>query len=285
MERAMCAGAILALAWPAQDPFQPEEKYHALISEAGRSVAQQAMEEMRFSFADKSILVIPLTGDTSDIVTNLLSQAILGSGKFVEVRRSTWDDIMTRLGIREPIRQVQVSRQAVEIAQSYGADFVLFGRVYPGLLHRERGKIDLELHFRIVRVPKREEKSAPIQGVFIGTYRTREEPGLLSIVHHRMWIREYSAVGRVIFWAIAMLALPFLVLMFKEMVAGSKPLLPVIFVVLFTGADILLAFVLMGFEIDGMFQAALFILAMASALFWNLFVVAKVGQMSSYGTR
>lgn len=266
-----------------QEEFQPEEKYRALIAEAGRSVAQQALEEMRFSFSDKSLLVIPLTGDTNDIVTNILGQAILGSGKFVEVRRGTWDEVMTRLGLREPIRQVQSSRHAIEIAQSYGADFVLFGRVYPGLLHRERGRIELELHFRIVRVPKKEEKAAGIQGIFIGTYRTREEPGLLSIVHHRIWIREYSPIGRLMLWAIVTLSLPFVALMFKEMVTGSKPLLPVIFVVLFTGVDILFAFILMGFEIDGMFQAALFIAAVGSALFWNLFVVAKVGQMSGYG--
>lgn len=267
-----------------QDPFQPEQKYRDLIAEAARSVVQQALEEMRFSFADKSLLVIPLTGDTNDLVTNVLGQAILGSGKFVEVRRGTWEDLMTKLGLRDPIRQVQGAKQAIEIARSFGADFVLFGRVYPGLLHRERGTIELELHFRIIRVPKTEEKIDAIQGVFIGTYRTREEPGLLSIVHHRMWIREHSPVGRAIFWAIVMLGLPFAVLMCKEMVTGSKPLLPVIFVVLFTGADILLAFALMGFEIDGMFQATLFIVAMASALFWNLFVVAKVGQMSGYGT-
>lgn len=281
MEGMMIFAAISAFT-AAQDPFQFEEKYDPLVQEAARNVAVEAVREMRFSHSDRTLLIVPLTGDVKEIVTNTLGSAILNTQKFVGVQRSTWDEIMTKLGIKDPIRQVQSSKEAIRVGRAYKADYVLFGRVYPGLLHREQGKVDLEVHFRIVKVPT---EGDTIEGVFIGTYRTREEPGLLSIVHHRIWIREYSPVTRIIVWAIVMLSLPFAILMFKEMIGGSKPLLPVIFVVLFTGADILLSFVMMGFEIDGIFQAGLFVFGMASSLFWNLFVVAKVGQMSAgYGT-
>lgn len=279
MRRLLLAIGLIAVPQDIEDlTSQFEEKYVELVREAAQAVADQALEEMRFAATNKSFLSLPLAGDSRGIVTEVLASRIAGSGKFKRVERTTWDELREKLGLAEKVRAVTTSKEAIRIASDYGADYVLFGRAAIGARSRRKGKIDLEVRFRIVNVETG-------KGIFIGTYRTREEAGPLSITRQRMWIQDTSAVGRGIVWLIVMLSIPFVVLLFREVLGGSKPLLPVMLVVGFTGIDLLFAFVLMGFEIDGITKAGLFVVALASALFWNLFVVSKVGQLSGYAAK
>lgn len=260
-----------------QDPGQFDPKYKDFIEAAAEVVSREAVGDM-ISAPGGKLLVLPLAGDqgpTRSLVTDELKDAIVGTGKFGAIEATNTDKILEFLGLKGKIDQVTNLERAIELGVSYDADYVLFGRTDIDGRHPDK-YVAVNLHFRIVEVKSK-------KGFFIGSYSYKKEAGLFSPTHLKVKIKDMSVVWRVVIWMIVMLALPFVVVAFKEAASGSRPLLPVMMVVVFTGVDIFLAFALLGFSIENVFAAGMFVMSMAISLFWNLFVLAKIAQMSEHG--
>jgi hypothetical protein len=260
-----------------QDPGQFDPKWEDLVRLAASRVAHQALEDMTTAPRGK-LLVIPLAGDSGEkrsIVTDELRRTLLSSGKFTAVESNTIDKILEWLGMKGKIHEITAMEQAVQAGEAAEADYVLFGRTeIDSRFIKDR--LDVSLHFRIVNVKTK-------LGFFIGSYTTREEASIFSPTHWKVKIREIRPFWRLLLWTVVMLGLPFVVIAFKEAAAGSRPLLPVMMVVAFTAIDVFVCFALLGFDIDSVVTAGAFVIAMVVSLFWNLFVLSRIAQMSKDG--
>lgn len=270
-------GMTLVSVLLAQDPAQFDPKWEDFVRDAARKAVDKAVKDIVNAPGGK-LLVIPLTGDggkTRSLVTDELRGGLYSTGKFASIEQTSIDKILEFLGMKGKIDEINNLEEAVKAGRSVDSDYVLFGRTI--IDGRYAPHVSVTLHFRIVNVKTK-------QGFFIGSYSTKEEGGLFSAAHWKVKIHDMSIVWRVVIWMIVALALPFVVIAFKEAAAGSRPLMPVMMVVAFTGMDIFLAFALLGFDIDNVVAAGMFVVAMAVSLFWNLYVLAKIAQMSEHGT-
>lgn len=252
-----------------------EQNREDYLREAAAELCDRAMDEM-FGIAapDKTLLVVPLAGDQNNIVTSELVSQIRGRGKFkVASSSSKLDQLLEWAGLKGQKEDITTSAEAIKAAQGARAQYVLFGRVAIDSRGSQRHKVGLTMHLRVVNATTGD-------GVFIGSFTNRTEFGLLSATRWKVWVKDQSLVARIVVWTIVMLVLPFVILMFQELLAESKPLVPVLMIVVFTGFDVLFAFVLMGFEISSVWAAGVFVVALASSLFWNLFVMSRVSAMA-----
>jgi hypothetical protein len=267
---------LLALAALAAQDGQFDPKWEGVVRETARDVADKAIKDMPPAPRGR-LLIIPLVGDQGEkqsIVTDELGRAIFSTGKFSAIEKTAWDKIRELFGVRGVVEEVANLEKAVEVGIAADADYVLFGRTIIDTRYA-KDRVDVTIHFRIANVKSK-------QGYFIGSYTSRVG-GFFSTAHLKAKIRDMNVVWKVVIWVIVMLALPFVVMAFKEAAGGSRPLLPVMMVVGFTGIDIFLAFAMLGFEIGTVIEAALFVVSMAVSLFWNLFVLSKIAQMSEHG--
>lgn len=254
-----------------QEPFEP--KYKEIVSLAvGRAVEEAVQEMPRGKFG--KILILPLDGDAYELGGTALRRALEGTGRFQEVRRSTLEEWLEWLGVQKPLADLSTAKDAAAAAREAGAEYALFGRmrIDPSRLP---DRADVELHFRIV--------SAEGGGVFIGSFRSRDEAGFFSIAHRRLWIQEQSVGGRIAVWLVGAALLPLALLLVRGLFTGERPMVPAVLTALVTALDLFFAFVLMGFEIGGVVPAVVFLGAAAVGLAWNSFVFRRLAK-GMYGT-
>ena len=258
-----------------QDPGQFDPKWEDVVKGAAARVSEQAVQDI-ISAPRGKLVIIPLAGDQGkerNLVTEELRAAVMATGKFEPPDKDWWDWVLDKIG-RGKIENFNSLEKAVEVGLAAKADYVLFGRtVIDG---RFPPRFVVTLHFRIVDVKTK-------KGFFIGSYSTREEKSILSTAQWKVWMRDKSVAGRLVIWFVVMLVMPFIVLAFKEAASGTRPLLPVMMIVAFTAIDVFLSFSFLGFDIDSVMSAGVFVVSMVMSLFWNLYVLTKISQIGDHG--
>jgi hypothetical protein len=252
-----------------------EEKYEPLLESSAEEVAKNVAEEIRYGNPKAKLVILPLLNDNRSLtVTNSIRSQIASSGKLIVVEKAGfWQRVKEFFTSRDPLAETARSAsEAIQIARETDADFVLFGVVEKRQPKPER--YELEIKVRIVHIRTGD-------GILAGQYSNALEKGVLSLPYYRVWLYDKSTFLKILVWLIFMMVLPFVVLLFKEVAYGSRPLIPVIFVVAFTGLDVLLAYALAGFEFATLWSIMLFVLALAASIFWNLFIMNKIYAMSS----
>jgi hypothetical protein len=260
------------LAWLAlfaaaeQEPFEP--KYRPIVLDSLKSAVHTVLEDLPQIHAGK-ILIIPLDGNISALATEEFAHRIEVSARFQKVEQGKFDKILEWLGVKKELKEIQTAADARAAAKKAGADYALFGRVF--LDPRELpGKCILDVRCRIV--------SADGHGVHIGTYKTEESFSAIGTTRFRIWMNDRSAIWRILIWLMVAGLLPLVALLLRESLAESRPVVPALLLALLTLVDLLFAWFLMGLDIDGIFQAVLFLLAIGISVVWNLFFMRRFAQ-------
>ncbi|HNT86628.1 MAG TPA: hypothetical protein PKL84_02085 [Candidatus Hydrogenedentes bacterium] len=249
-------------AWDAVGPKKPE------ISPLRVQVADEAVPVMLRDLRDArdglgTVALLPFAGDSSGYVTNQLRSAVSSSGILDLRDRTLTEKARAFLDLRETgVGEPEAARAT---GHAMGVEGVLFGTVRA--FESFGGEAALDLEVRLLDVAS---------GALLLDRRYTKEtaPGILNTGRVREEIARINAPKRFFAWLIAVLLLPVFTIGFiRAMVRKDTNRSNAATLVIYSAADALLAYLLLGAALSSWFALLLFLVAVGFAICYNAYIM------------
>jgi hypothetical protein len=221
----------------------------------------------------RSVLLLHLEHDPSDYVTDQLRSAIEASGILDLQDRSVGEKIRTMFGFRHPNHGDR--NRALAVAAGAGAQGVLLGTVHKHEAYGNGAVLDMEITFADVA-----------SGEPVFTKRFTEEltgvaPTVAAVEEH---VQKVGPATRLLGWLLVVLLLPVFTIQFiRAMVRKESNGANAFVLAIYTVADAILAWLMVGASFDDWLPIVGFLVAIGTALAYNIFVMTFALRLEGGG--
>lgn len=253
---------ILWIAWQHLGPRKPE--VGPLRRELADRLVPTIVEDLRISRQSlHNVALIHFENDPTDYITNRLRLVIEQNGTFDLRDRTVSEKLFDVLKLRH------LSYGAADIAVARGralvADGVIFGTV--GTFESYPGGAKLELEVNLVDVPSSDV-------VFSHVYSTDTPSIAMVAASVKQELGRFHWFQRLFSWLIIVLLLPVFTISFiRAMIRKESNKTNAFVLAIYTVADALLAYLLVGAALSSFFAIIVFIIAVAAAFAYNIRVM------------
>lgn len=249
-------------AWEALGPNPPAVS--PLRVDIAETVLPDIVKDLREARRDNgTVALLPLAGDTSGYITERL-RAIIGPSGILDLREKTaMEKARGLLGLRET--GVGDPANARNAGEALGVQGVLFGNVRA--FESFGGDAALDLDVRLLDIAS---------GALLLDRRYTKETtaGFLNTAKIQEEMAQINAPKRFFVWLLAVLLLPVFTIGFiRAMVRKDTNQHNAMTLAIYSIADALLAWLLLGAAISTWVSVALFIVAVAAAVWYNLLIM------------
>jgi hypothetical protein len=256
------AGYLAWLGWEALGPRKPD------ISAARREVADRLIpaivEDLRAARGDlRSVALLHFENDPSDYITDRLRQEIEQSGILDLRDRTVAEKARNLLGLRHP--GYDDTAAAVAAGRDLAVAGVIFGRIHAFESGRDGSRLDMEVRFAAID-----------DGRLLLDRRYSKEPagGVLSAAAAQEHFGRIGLVQRFLGWALAVLLLPVFTIGFiRAMVRKESNRSNALTLGVYTGAALLLAYLLFPPDLASWLSVALFVVLVGAAFAYNVVIM------------
>ncbi|MBP8132311.1 MAG: hypothetical protein KA184_22245 [Candidatus Hydrogenedentes bacterium] len=249
-------------AWDALGPETPG------VSPMRVEVADSVMPDIVRDLRDArdgigTVALLPLAGDPSGYLTNQFRLVIAPSGVLDLRDRTLGEKVRGALGLR--LAGVADAAAAREAGAALGVEGVLFGQVRA--FESFDGDAALDLDLRLLDVAS---------GALLLDRRYTKEtsPGILSAGRVQEEMAKINAPRRFLAWLVIVLLLPVFTIGFiRAMVRKDTNRSNAATLVIYSAADALLAYLLLGAALSNWVAVLLFLAAVAAAAWYNIYIM------------
>ncbi|MEW6078696.1 MAG: hypothetical protein AB1724_12840 [Thermodesulfobacteriota bacterium] len=250
------------LGWTYLGPHKPEVS--PLRRQAADQIVPQVIRDLHEAqLAAGVTALLHLANDPSDYVTDQLRSGIELSG-VVDLRDRTFmEKARALLNLRQPVF-ADIS-PAVSRGKALGAQNVIFGRINAFESVSGGARIDCDLLIASVESG---------QVLLSRKYHNEIASGLLSGAAVQEQIHGIRPARRFLSWMVVVLLLPvFSISFIRGMVRKESNKVNAFTLAVYTAADALIAYLLLGAALTGWFTVILFIIAVGAALAYNYYIM------------
>ncbi|MGO8678750.1 MAG: hypothetical protein ACLQVX_23140 [Limisphaerales bacterium] len=262
---------VACLAWLGWTHFGPRRpQVSALRRQVAAQVVSAVLEDLRNNKSSVRTVAFPhLVNDPSDCVTDQLRANIEQSGFMDLLDQPLIERVERALNLR--VASVGDVDDAVREGRKLGAQGVIFGKVHSFESYPGGAKMDLEMsladvaegHVLFTKHYSKEVPGGPFSPVAI-----EDGPGGLG------------GVQRLLVWGVIVLLLPVFTISFiRAMVRKESNRANGFTLGVYTGADALLAYLLLGAGVSSVLSALLFVLVVGIAFAYNVFIMTFALKM------
>ncbi len=255
-------GYIAWLSGESLGPHKPE--IGSVRQELADKVIPKIVEDIRTSRGNiRQAVLLHFSNDPTDYFTNTL-RSVIEQGGVLELRdRTITEKARNALNLRH--LAYPTTDAAVTEGRELDAQGVLYGVIHALESYPGGAKIDVEVHLIDVSTG---------QSVFTKRYGAEAPPGSVSGTMPET-TQSFPWFQRFFGWLIAVLLLPVFTISFIRTMVGKKSNKVNAFVLsVYTLANALLAWLLVGAALNSWFPVVVFIAAVAAAFFYNVRIMS-----------
>ncbi|MGA2660566.1 MAG: hypothetical protein ABSH34_24010 [Verrucomicrobiota bacterium] len=262
------AACLLWLGWSHFGPRKPQ------VSASRRQVAEQVVpsvvEDLRKNKGSvQTVAFLHLVNDPADYVTDQLRATIEQSGFVDLLDRRVGEKLERALNLR--VASVGELDAAVRQGKVLGVQGVIFGRVNSFESYPDGAKLDLEISLADV---------AGRQVLFTKRYHKEIPGGPFNPAAIEDSASHIGGVQRLLAWGVVVLLLPVFTISFiRVMVRKESNRANAFTLGIYTAADALLAYLLLGAGVASLLSALLFVLVVGVAFTYNVFIMTFALKM------
>lgn len=254
------------MAWSGWTNLKPEKPQ---ISEVRKELADKVVAsivgDLRSSRGDlRQAALLHFSNDPTDYFTDGLRRQIEQTGVLDLRDRTISEKVRNLLNLRHP-SQAATPEDAVNYGKHLDAGAVLFGVVHTFESYSTGAEIDVEVNLT---------DTATGRSIFAKRYQNQTAPGSTLAATFREKTRAFPWLQRFLGWLLATLLLPvFTVNFMRAMLRRQSNRANAFVLAVYTGADALLAWLLVGAALNSWWTAAVFALAVLAAFAYNVRVM------------
>jgi hypothetical protein len=217
--------------------------------------------------------LVHFCNDSTDYFTNTLRCAIEQSGILDLRDRTLSEKVRTMLNLRHP-SYASVDK-ALQSGEDLGRGGALCGLVYEFESYRGGAKIDVEVNLADV---------ATGRNVFSKRYQVESSGGSALVATVQERTRGFPWFQRLLGWLLAVLLLPVFTINFMRAMVRKESNRANAFVLgIYTLADALLAWLLVGADLHSWWKITVFFLAVAGAVAYNVRIMTFAVHLEAQG--
>lgn len=253
------AGYIAWLGWAHLGPRKPE--IGPVRRELADRVVPKIVEDIRTSRDElRHVALLHFGSDPTDYFTDTLRSTIEQRGVLDLRDRTVMEKARNLLNVRHP--SYAATDAAVAEGRELDAQGVLYGAIHAFESYPGGSKIDVEVHLADVSTG---------QTVFTKRYSTEASPTASVTAAMQEASQSFPWFQRLFGWLIAVLLLPvFTIAFIRAMVRKGSNKSNAFVLGVYTLADALLAWLLVGAALNSWFPVVVFIAAVAVAFLYNI---------------
>jgi len=256
------AGYIAWSGWTCVKPEKPQ--LSTIRRDLADNVISTVVEDVRRSRGDiRQAVLLHFANDPTDHLTNGLRRAIEQSGILDLRDRTIPEKVRNLLNLRHP--SLPSPDAMIEWGKHAGVAGVLYGVVYACESYPGGAKVDVEVHLADV---------AAARNIFSKRYQieTPSNSALVAAVEGKA--RMFPWFQRIFGWLLAVLLLPVFTINFMRAMLRQRSNRANAFVLtIYTLADALLAWLLVGAALNSWWTASMFLLAVGVAFAYNVWIM------------
>ena len=261
-------GYLTAQAWAYLGPRKPVVS--ALRQQVAASLLPLIVADLSQNKRDvQSVAFFHLANDASDYVSDQLRAALEQSGVVALIDRPLGEKLEKLLKV--PVSSVAELEPAVRAARGRGVKGVLFGRVDKFESVGGAARIDLELTLANVETHE-----------VVFTRHYSKDTGLhpLNAAAVEDTVHQWGGASRFLAWVVIVLLLPVFTISFiRAMVRRESNRSNAFTLGVYTAADTVLAWLVLGAGLSGWLSVGLFLLAVGGALAYHVFIMTFALRM------
>lgn len=253
------AGYIAWLGWEQLGPHKPE--VGPLRMKAADEAVAVVVDDLRANRGEvASVVMLHFAGDPADYFSDRLRSTLEQQGVLDLQDRSFMEKLCDITNIREPT--VMSPEAAVDLADGRGATGVLFGRLVK--FESTPGEAVLEVEYALIDVKSGET-------IHNSRYSNTLPASELLDAEATTAVRRVPWFQRGLGWLVIVLLLPVFTIGFiRTMVARRSNGVNAFMLAIYTVADAILAYLLVGAALAGFWSVLCFLVAVAVALAYNV---------------
>lgn len=259
----MLAGYLAWLGWDQLGPHKPE--IGPVRREAADEAVSAIVEELRQNCGDVGpVVLVHFGNDPSDHFSNQLRSTLEQRGVFDLLDRAFVEKTRALVNLRDP--SVISPDAAIELAEARGASAVLFGRLLT--FEATPGAAILDVEYALVDVESGET-------IHAGRYSNSSSASELLSGEATAYVRSFPWFKRALGWIVIVLLLPVFTITFIRTMVGRGSNGANAFVLgIYTWADTLLAYLLVGAALAGFWSVLVFLAAVIAAFVYNVRIMS-----------
>jgi len=252
-------GYVGWIVWQYLGPHKPE--IGPVRKALADDVIPNIVEDIRTSKGNiRRAALLHFSNDPTDYFTNTLRGVIEQRGVLDLRDRTVAEKVRNLLHLRHP--SYPAADTALERARELGAKAVLYGSIHAFESYPGGAKIDVEVNLTNVSTG---------QPVFTKRYNVQTSPVSMVVTSVQEQARAFPWFQRLFGWLIAVLLLPVFTIGFiRTMVRKESNKANAFVLGIYTVADALLAWLLVGAALSSWFLVEVFIVAIAAAFLYNV---------------
>ena len=252
-------GYIAWLAWANLGPRRPE--IGPVRRELADKVIANIAEDIRASRGNvRHAAILHFSNDPSDYFTNTLRSAIDQSGVLDLRDRTVMEKARSAMNLKHP--SYPATDAAVAEGRDLGVESVLYGVIHTFESYPGGAKIDVEVYLTDVSTGK---------PVWTKRYTPESSAAASVTAAIQETAKSFPWFQRLLGWLIAVLLLPVFTISFiRTMIRKGSNKTNAFVLCVYTLADALLAWLLVGAALSSWFPVVVFIIAVAAALAYNI---------------
>lgn len=264
---------LALLGYQAYDSLiKPPEKLDFYREAVVNQVCQESVDEIRLDPNIQRIILVPLQGDVTGRVTEIMTEKVSQSGKFkIGAERSFLQKLFGEYKVDQS--KITIAKSAAEAGRKLGVDAVLFGEIVKFTGDPNSGA-EIELNIRIVNT-KTEE------GIFVGNYHKKIEKNLCSLNYLHARIINISPGWRLFTWVIFVFLLPLITFfLIKYVISFESNTINFLMLVGYTIVDLLLALFLLGISVPNIWIGLMLTGALSLSGLYNYWISTRIEELT-----
>jgi len=259
----MLAGYIAWLGWGQLGPQKPE--IGPLRREAADEAVDAIVEDLRQNRGDVGpVVLLHFAGDPSDYFSDRLRSTLEQRGVLDLQDWGFMENVRSLAKLRESA--VISPETAIELAKTHGASGVLFGRLVK--FESTPGEAMLDVEYALADVTTGET-------IHSGRYSNASSASELLSAEATTFVRSLPWFKRGLGWLVIVLLLPVFTIGFiRTMVARRSNGVNTFVLAIYTLADAILAYLLVGAALVGLWSVFFFPVAVAVAFAYNIRIMS-----------